>query len=314
MTCFRLPLFLAFTATLALSAGSALSQSAENPNPTLTEARKGHTTTIVRTGTREAALPAPPKGVFDLIKFDSPLGKLSAYVTPNPGDGKKHPAIIWITGGDSNSVGEMWTPSPRANDQSAAAYRKAGIVTMFPSLRGGNDNPGKREGFYGEVDDVIAAAKYLAALPYVDPSQIYLGGHSTGGTLVMLVAQSTSQFRATFAFGPVGSPHSYGSEMTYHTPNDRKEIELRSPMLWLASVRSPLYVIEGFDGGNISALDRMQTGNQNDKIRFLKVRNKNHFNVLAPANELIASRILAQPHIAAEEMLSFPDARLISDR
>jgi hypothetical protein len=26
---------------------------------------------------------------------------------------------------------------------SAAAYRNAGIVMMFPSLRGGNENPGK---------------------------------------------------------------------------------------------------------------------------------------------------------------------------
>ena len=33
---------------------------------------------------------------------------------------------------------------------------------MFPSHRGGIDNPGQREGFFGEVDDI------LAALPYVD--------------------------------------------------------------------------------------------------------------------------------------------------
>ena len=40
---------------------------------------------------------------------------------------------------------------------------------MFPSLRGGNDNPGAKEGFLGEVDDVIAAADFLAKQPYVDP-------------------------------------------------------------------------------------------------------------------------------------------------
>jgi hypothetical protein len=39
---------------------------------------------------------------------------------------------------------------------------------MFPSLRGGNDNPGAREGFYGEVDDVVAASEFLARQPYVD--------------------------------------------------------------------------------------------------------------------------------------------------
>src|SRR5262249_6398512 len=113
-------------------------------------------TRITKTGALEPPVPTPPPGVFNLIRYKSPLGELVAYVTPDPGDRAKHPAIVWITGGDCNSIGEMWTEQPRSNDQSAAAYRKARIVTMFPSLRGGNDNPGRREGFYGEVDDVMA--------------------------------------------------------------------------------------------------------------------------------------------------------------
>lgn len=55
-------------------------------------------------------------------------------------------------------------------------------MMMFPSQRGGNDNPGKREGFLGEADDILAATDHLEKLPHVDPDQIYLGGHSTGGT------------------------------------------------------------------------------------------------------------------------------------
>jgi dipeptidyl aminopeptidase/acylaminoacyl peptidase len=59
-------------------------------------------------------------------------------------------------------------------------------------LRGGNDNPGRREGFLGEVDDVLAAADHLSKLPHIDPTQIYLGGHSTGGTLALLVAECSN--------------------------------------------------------------------------------------------------------------------------
>jgi dipeptidyl aminopeptidase/acylaminoacyl peptidase len=304
------PLVLA--ATLLLHAGSAVSQSAAKP--TLSEARKGYTTKIVRKGELEPAVPVPPKDVFNLIRFDARAGKLAAYVTPNPGDGKRHPAIVWITGGDSNSIGEMWTARPRADDQSAAAYRKAGIVTMFPSLRGGNDNPGRREGFYGEVDDVIAAAAYLAKLPYVDPSRIYLGGHSTGGTLVMLVAETTNRFRATFAFGPVGTPLDYGNWALFHAPGDQKEGWLRSPIFWLDSVNSPLFVIEGLMNGNAGDLAAMQRANRNGNIRFIPVEKKGHVSVLAPANELIASRILAQPAIPAAQLLTVNDARLIGER
>src|SRR5262249_54325814 len=152
------------------------------------EARRGFATKPGGEEPAREAIPQPPPDLFQLVKYPSPAGELSAFLAPDPGDGKKHPAIVWITGGDCNSIGDVWSPAPRENDQTPAAYRKAGIVMMFPSLRGGNDNPGRREGFFGEVDDVLAAALYLAAKPYVDPSRIYLGGHSTGGTLVMLVA------------------------------------------------------------------------------------------------------------------------------
>ena len=38
--------------------------------------------------------------------------------------------------------------------------------------------------------------RFLAAQPYVDPARIYLGGHSTGGTLALLVAECSETFRA----------------------------------------------------------------------------------------------------------------------
>src|SRR5205085_2693378 len=104
----------------------------------------------------------------------------------------------------------VWQDEPPQNDQTASAYRKAGIATMFPSLRGGNDNPGFKESLFGEVDDVLAAREYLARQDFVDPKRIYLGGHSTGGTLVLLAAASTDQFRAVFSFGPVDDIRGYG--------------------------------------------------------------------------------------------------------
>lgn len=62
------------------------------------------------------------------------------------------------------------------------------MAMLFPTLRGGNDNPGQREYFWGEVQDVAAAILQAAQLPYVDPARIYLGGHSTGATLALLTA------------------------------------------------------------------------------------------------------------------------------
>ena len=227
-----------------------------------------------------------------MVRYDSPVGKLSAYLTPDPGDGKKHPAIVWITGGDCNSIGEVWDDMPRNNHQNASAYRNAGIVMMFPSLRGGNDNPGKHEGFLGEVEDVLAAADYLARQDYVDPERIYLGGHSTGGTMVMLVAESTDRFRAVFSFGPVDDVAGYPADFLPCDTSNPREIELRSPGRWLDSTHSPLFVFEGTVGGNLQSLQTMAQASKNPLNRFFPMRGFTHFSVLAPTNELIATKIL----------------------
>jgi dipeptidyl aminopeptidase/acylaminoacyl peptidase len=227
-----------------------------------------------------------------LIHYQSAVGRQAAYLTKDPGDGKKHPAIVWITGGDTNSIGDVWTPNKRSNDQSASAFRKAGIVMMFPSQRGGNINPGRREGYYGEVDDILAATDHLANLPYVDPGQIYLGGHSTGGTMVMLVGAYSDRYRAIFALGPVASADQYQGEFVYCDPNDEKEMALRSPIYWLHGVKTPMYVFEGAENGNWDAIGPMADQNSNPNIQFHRIPGHDHFSVIAPLTERLADQIV----------------------
>jgi dipeptidyl aminopeptidase/acylaminoacyl peptidase len=271
--------------------GSAGSQ--QSDGKTFAQARAGISTRLLRQTRDGTPVPSPPDGVFDLIHYPAPSGSLSAYLTQSPATPGKHPAIVWITGGDSNTIGDVWSPQPPDNDQSAAAYREAGIVVIFPSLRGGNDNPGVREAFYGEVQDILASADYLATLDYVDPQRIYLGGHSTDGTLALLVAESDPRFRATFAFGPVYDVSVYGPEMLPVTMDDAREIRLRSPGYWLSSIRSPVYVFEGDHDANTGELERMRSENHDSNVEFFVVPRADHFSTLAPVNALIARKILA---------------------
>ena len=147
----------------------------------LVEARQGFTTTV-REPANGAPLPKPPAELFVRSDYKAGEGReLAAFVSPDPRDGKRHPAIVWLTGGDSSTLDDFWSPGAAQDDQSASAFRQAGLIMMFPTLRGGNTDSGRREFFFGEVDDVHAAANHLARLPYVDPARIFLGGHSTGG-------------------------------------------------------------------------------------------------------------------------------------
>jgi dipeptidyl aminopeptidase/acylaminoacyl peptidase len=101
--------------------------------------------------------------------------------------------MIWVTGGfPPGGIGESaWSPPDLENDQSAQQYRQAGMVMLYPTFRGCAGNPGFQETFFGEVDDILSALKYLNTVPYVDPNQFYLGGRSTGGTMVLLAAAGT---------------------------------------------------------------------------------------------------------------------------
>lgn len=285
---------LTLTSWVAASQTIAIPEAARNASAFDTVRAKFRTAVHIESSDHSPATPAP-KQLFSFVHYPAASGALGGLLTPDPRDGKKHPAIIWITGGDCNSIGgeELSAKAPRSNDQTAAAYRKAGIVMFFPSLRGGNDNPGKREAFYGEIDDVLAAADYLAKQPYVDPDRIYLGGHSTGGTLALLTAEASKRFRAVFAFGPVSNATRYSQDLVPvdFSKYDSMETVMRLPSYWLPSIKSRVFVIEG-TGGNIEHLEFMHKKSVNPNIVFLSVNGATHFSVLAPSNELIAQKIL----------------------
>ncbi|MDC3960900.1 alpha/beta hydrolase family protein [Polyangium jinanense] len=259
----------------------------------LSEARYGFRTKLTQYKSYGEPAPEPPPGVFRKIRYDAPAGKLAAYISPDPQDGKKHPAIIWVVGGlDYNSIGNLWTELPDDADQNASDYRRAGIIMMFPSQRGGNDNPGFKEAFFGEVDDIIAAADHLAKQEYVDPNRIYLGGHSCGGALVLLVAESTARFRAVFSFGPIDDITRWGPGIILFDTSDPREAELRAPIRWLHSIQSPVFVLEGTAGGNVRALHAMARASRNDNVHFYAVEGADHGSILEPTNALIAKKIL----------------------
>jgi acetyl esterase/lipase len=262
----------------------------------LAAARREFKTKIARHLRVRKPAPVPPPELFRTVQYDTPTGKLAAYLSPDPGDGKPHPVIIWITGGDCNSIDEgCWTEDAKM-DQSASAFRKAGVLMMFPALRGGNDSPAANEGYMGEVDDVLAALKYLRQQPFVDPYRIYLGGHSTGATLALLSAESSDDFRAVFAIGPVADVSGY--EPAYNpfarvdmSKLDPREVEFRAPGRWLESIHTPVFMIDG-ENGNAGELRAMEQSSKNPNLHFFVVRNTDHFQLLTPTIDVLAKKVV----------------------
>jgi acetyl esterase/lipase len=282
------------------STTNAAPRPAAKSKPTLSEARRGFETKLVKQEKENEPVETPPNNLFKIVKYPSGVGELSAYLSPKPAEGGKHPAIIWIFGGFGNGIGDTaWDDADASNDQSASSFRKAGVIMMYPSLRGGNTNPGYKEGFFGEVDDVLAAADYLSKQDYVDPNRIYLGGHSTGGTMVLLAAEMSTKFRAVFSIGPVDDPRGYGPENTYFDIGNNREGDLRSPGRWLDSIKTPVFVIEGQDQGNVDSLLKMSNTTLNPSVQYFLVPKKNHFSVILPVTRLLAEKVVKDQGPAA---------------
>lgn len=85
-----------------------------------------------------------------------------------------------------------------------------------------------------------------------------------------------------------GYPPEY---LPFDTKNPR-ELELRSPVRWLHSVRCPLFVFEGTQQGNIVSLRALAMTSHNPLIHCYSVTGATHFSILAPVTRLIADKIL----------------------
>jgi dipeptidyl aminopeptidase/acylaminoacyl peptidase len=189
----------------------------------------------------------PPAGVQQ-VEYTSGDLKLKGWLSAESGDGKKRPAVVYLHGGWAFGAGD-W--------QDAAPFAKAGFVLFMPTLRGENGNPGTYESFLGEVDDAIAAGRFVSALPNVDGGNVFVAGHSVGAVLTCLVAMLPSPYKAAAALdGYVDMEAWAAGSPGAHVPYDRRgpqEVRVRNPMAFVSSIRCPLRLYAGEDGRAVNA-------------------------------------------------------------
>lgn len=65
----------------------------------------------------------------------------------------------------------------------------------------------------------------------------------------------------------------------------------------------PTYIFEGVDGGNIDAAKLLGESSSNPRLNVIGIAGTDHFTILAPMNELIAKKLLADTgDVAAVEI------------
>lgn len=254
--------------------------------------------------------PEVPDSLYQRVEYDGPKGKLWGWMSRPPADQQRHPAIVWIAGGfpPAGFPDGAWLEQDPANDQSGAQYMRAGVITLYPTTRGMGGNPGPQESFLGEVSDVVSAVQWLRAQPSVDPERVYVGGHSTGGTLALLVGAST-EVAGTISLGPVDEVSLYPPELLAFDPSDDRECVLRAPMTYATNFRRAV-LVEGEWSPNSAAVRAMGRDKPAKNASYVVIPRADHFFYVGAMNELFAQKLAkGDPMI-----LTVDEAKAVMDR
>jgi dienelactone hydrolase len=95
---------------------------------------------------------------------------------------------------------------------------------------------------------VLAAADALAKLPYVDPTKLFISGHSAGGTLTLLAAMTSDRFRAAASLSASPDMVENVAGQPDLAPFDRsaiREFQMRSPVAFATSFKCPVRIYYG---------------------------------------------------------------------
>jgi len=120
----------------------------------------------------------PPE--VTVVRYESTGRMLLAWLHVPPAEpGKRLPALVFFHGGYALGAQDYLDMKP---------FVDSGYIVMVPSWRGENGNDGYFEMGFGELDDAVAAVKFLSGRDEVDTQRIFVLGHSSGGMVASLLS------------------------------------------------------------------------------------------------------------------------------
>ena len=267
--------------------------------PTLQQARKDFKTVPTHTSFKRDLDRPKPNVDAQVIEYPSGVGRCVAYLSKPRKVAGKRPAVVWAHGGFGGIGDGDWAQ--------AKPFHDAGCVLMIPSFRGENDNFGQFEMFYREVDDLLAAVDFVADQPGVDPTRIYVVGHSSGGTIALLAA-TTGPTKVRAFYSIAGLPDvqeflrvtqgvGYAEASPPFNTKNVEEGRLRSALPFVAAIKTPTFYIgvrsDDFTRQAVE-MERRADSVQVPFKTFILAR-PDHFKVVEPVVKFLAPRFAAAP-------------------
>lgn len=202
----------------------------------------------------------------ELVTFPTSGGDVAHglfYAPANPDVelpyGERPPLMVFVHGGPTGSAQRRLVPG-----RSHRFWTSRGIAVIDVDYRG-STRYGRtfRRALLGnwcvfDVDDAVAAARFLAERGDADGERLVIEGGSSGGTLVLLAianhdvfAAGTNLFGVTDMSALITDDHKFESQYTFGLigpwPEAADEYAKRSPINFPERLSAPLLVLQGSD-------------------------------------------------------------------
>lgn len=181
----------------------------------------------------------------------------------------KAPAVLFPHGGPTSQMYDQF-------DRKPAALASRGYLVLAPNFRGssgyGKDflEANRNDLGGGDLEDLVAGAKFLVETGYVDAEKIGVNGGSYGGYLTIMALAKTPEVWAAGVeeFGIVNWntmwEHGAPQNRRYQTgligdPVQNKDVYARvSPTTYLHQLRAPLLVLQGDNDPRVPRIEAQQ--------------------------------------------------------
>lgn len=212
-------------------------------------------------GLDPAYLPEPELVTFPTTGDDVAHGVFYAPVHPDVElpEGELAPLMVFVHGGPTGAAQRRLVPG-----RGHRFWTSRGVAVIDVDYRGstryGRTYRRKLLGNWcvSDVDDAVAAARFLAERGDVDRDRLVIEGGSSGGTLVLLAianhevfAAGTNLFGVTDMAALITDDHKFESQYTFGLigpwPEAADEYARRSPINFPERLSAPLLVLQGTD-------------------------------------------------------------------
>ncbi len=250
----------------------------------------------------DALLAATEIGTYESVNYKGANGDdIQMWVNYPPGFDrtKQYPFFMLIHGGPHNAITDGM-----AFRWNAQVFGSWGYVTAWPNFHGSSGfgqtfadsiNPEWAEQPY---QDVIKAADWFAAQPWIDRERMVAGGGSYGGYLTTLILGREHPFKALVAHAAVYNLYGqYAADFSADAPRfggfwegeNRAVLERNSPHLGAAAFKTPTLVVHGQSDLRVPVNHGLELYhtllNKGVPSRFVYYPNENHW-VLKPQNSV----------------------------